>query len=327
MCFLVVSQRSRINFSDLSDEERPLVTADPHEDEYAPVLELGLEESDLEERQSLDEFYSTAELDDDNAETEAWGSKRRNFYSNDRGMTVEEEELEVLRLQQKRLQGMSATDFLHPQLPSDYDENEDVGNGTSVEHSLCVENESPLVVPSKSKRNMKAARKAPKSAPALENYKEKLLKLAYSAIETPFAVVNREQIVKECEASSNESPLEYYESLANMKTCRILRDQEKKEQLRRSAIPSYDAISDKQDDEPRPVPYSIIKNKGLLPTRTKIQRNPRVKQRTRFEKANKRIKGVKPMYNMHHPQRGATSYAGELSGIKGNLVKSIKFNH
>ncbi|CAG8468615.1 9923_t:CDS:2 [Paraglomus brasilianum] len=70
----------------------------------------------------------------------------------------------------------------------------------------------------------------------------------------------------------------------------------------------------------RAINYQIMKNKGLTPTRKKEQRNPRVKHRKKFERAKKRIKSIKRVVA---PKVGP--YAGELTGIKTNLSRSIKF--
>merc|ERR1712029_578315 len=46
-----------------------------------------------------------------------------------------------------------------------------------------------------------------------------------------------------------------------------------------------EALEDGEDDERRGITYQIAKNKGLQPKRSKLQRNPRVKHRHKFEKA------------------------------------------
>merc|ERR1719318_2324541 len=47
-----------------------------------------------------------------------------------------------------------------------------------------------------------------------------------------------------------------------------------------------------EEAEKRAITYKIAKNKGLMPKRSKLQRNPRVKNRMKFEKAKKRRKGA-----------------------------------
>ncbi|ERL92875.1 hypothetical protein D910_10181 [Dendroctonus ponderosae] len=79
------------------------------------------------------------------------------------------------------------------------------------------------------------------------------------------------------------------------------------------------------DDEQQPkstkraITYQIAKNKGLTPYRKKELRNPRVKHKMKFRKALIRRKGA-----VREPRRELTRYAGEISGIKAYLSKSIK---
>lgn len=71
--------------------------------------------------------------------------------------------------------------------------------------------------------------------------------------------------------------------------------------------------------EKREITYQIAKNKGLTPHRKKEQRNPRVKHKLKFRKAKIRRKGA-----VREPRTEITRYAGEASGIKANVKKSIK---
>ncbi|QLG73414.1 hypothetical protein HG535_0E04980 [Zygotorulaspora mrakii] len=75
------------------------------------------------------------------------------------------------------------------------------------------------------------------------------------------------------------------------------------------------------EDGKRAINYQILKNKGLTPKRKKDNRNSRVKKRKKFEKAQKKLKSVRAVYS--GGQDGA--YEGEKTGIKKNLVKSVKF--
>ena len=74
------------------------------------------------------------------------------------------------------------------------------------------------------------------------------------------------------------------------------------------------------DDGKRAISYAIEKNKGLHPKRKKEVRNPRVKKRKKFEEKKKRLGSIRPVY------RGGEGkgYQGELTGIKGGLVRSVK---
>ncbi|XP_045517519.1 something about silencing protein 10 isoform X1 [Pieris brassicae] len=71
--------------------------------------------------------------------------------------------------------------------------------------------------------------------------------------------------------------------------------------------------------EKREITYQIAKNKGLTPHRKKEQRNPRVKHKLKYRKAKIRRKGA-----IREPRTEVTRYAGEASGIKTNVKKSIK---
>ncbi|KAL6940414.1 hypothetical protein ACO0QE_004314 [Hanseniaspora vineae] len=77
------------------------------------------------------------------------------------------------------------------------------------------------------------------------------------------------------------------------------------------------------EDGKRAINYQILKNKGLTPKRHKDNRNSRVKKRKKYEKAQKKLKSVRQVYS--GGQSGA--YEGEKTGIKKNLVKSVKFKN
>ncbi|KAL4786061.1 Sas10 C-terminal domain-containing protein [Aspergillus varians] len=74
-------------------------------------------------------------------------------------------------------------------------------------------------------------------------------------------------------------------------------------------------------DGKRAITYQIEKNKGLAPKRNKLNRNPRVKKRMRFEEKKKKLGSVRQVYK---GGEGRGGYGGELTGIKKNLVKSVK---
>lgn len=77
------------------------------------------------------------------------------------------------------------------------------------------------------------------------------------------------------------------------------------------------------EDGKRAINYQILKNKGLTPKRKKDNRNSRVKKRKKFEKAQKKLKSIRAVYS--GGQSGV--YEGEKTGIKKNLVKSVKFKN
>ena len=75
-------------------------------------------------------------------------------------------------------------------------------------------------------------------------------------------------------------------------------------------------------DGKRAITYAIEKNKGLTPKRKKDVRNPRVKKRKKFEEKKKKLGSIRPIYK---GGEGRGGYGGELTGIKTNLVRSMKF--
>lgn len=79
------------------------------------------------------------------------------------------------------------------------------------------------------------------------------------------------------------------------------------------------SFSEVPDGEKRAITYQMAKNKGLTPKRKKEQRNPRVKHRNKFRIAKIRRKGA-----IREVRKEVNRYAGEISGIKTNVKKSIK---
>ncbi|KAJ2061273.1 something about silencing protein 10 [Coemansia sp. S146] len=70
----------------------------------------------------------------------------------------------------------------------------------------------------------------------------------------------------------------------------------------------------------RNVNYQILKNRGLVPKRTKEQRNPRVKRRNRYEQAKKKLNS-----SVTQVRALEGNYGGEATGIKSNLSRSTRF--
>ena len=65
----------------------------------------------------------------------------------------------------------------------------------------------------------------------------------------------------------------------------------------------------------------ILKNRGLVAHKAKINRNPRVKHREKFRQANKRRAGT--VQAIRSPSEGH-QYGGEATGISTNVVRSRK---
>ena len=78
---------------------------------------------------------------------------------------------------------------------------------------------------------------------------------------------------------------------------------------------------DEEGEEKRAVTYKMAKNKGLMPKRSKLQRNPRLKNRMKFEKATKKRKGaVRPIRDQQR------KYSGEAFGVNARVKKGVKLS-
>ncbi|XP_048028805.1 something about silencing protein 10 [Megalobrama amblycephala] len=75
----------------------------------------------------------------------------------------------------------------------------------------------------------------------------------------------------------------------------------------------------KEGNAKRGITYQMSKNKGLTPKRKKIDRNPRVKHREKFRRAQIRRKG-----QVREVRREETRYSGEWSGIRAGVKRSVK---
>jgi len=82
-----------------------------------------------------------------------------------------------------------------------------------------------------------------------------------------------------------------------------------------------DTVEGEDEAEKRAITYKIAKNKGLMPKRSKLQRNPRVKNRMKFEKAKKRRKGA-----VREVRDQNKKYSGEASGLNARVKKGVKIN-
>jgi U3 small nucleolar RNA-associated protein 3 len=116
---------------------------------------------------------------------------------------------------------------------------------------------------------------------------------------------------------------EYYNLIANSSLQRKsfkkgLRDAQVADVKGGSAIRTDQRIG---PDGKRAIGYTIEKNKGLAPKRKKDVRNPRVKKRKKYEDKLKKLGSVRQVYK---GGEGRGGYKGELTGIKTELVRSVK---
>ena len=116
---------------------------------------------------------------------------------------------------------------------------------------------------------------------------------------------------------------DYYDLIAartqKKKADKAARAAAERDALSRGA--SVRTVEEVGPDGKRAIGYTIEKNKGLTPRRKKEVRNPRVKKRMKFEEKKKKLGSIRQVYK---GGEGRGGYGGELTGIKSNLVKSIK---
>ncbi len=82
-------------------------------------------------------------------------------------------------------------------------------------------------------------------------------------------------------------------------------------------------MEEELDGKPRSATIAILKNRGLTPKRSKVVRNPRVKKKLQYEKAQKRMASKKPIFKGGLASLPGARYEGERSGIS-KVVKSVK---
>lgn len=125
------------------------------------------------------------------------------------------------------------------------------------------------------------------------------------------------------QASDDEDLDNYYQSMKNAK----LEKRKSRKEAHNAAVTAakegklLEAQEEVDEDGKRAINYQILKNKGLTPHRRKENRNARVKKRKKYEKAQKKLKSVRQVYN-NHDTRGP--YQGETTGIKKNVSRSVK---
>ncbi|TYJ58368.1 hypothetical protein B9479_000914 [Cryptococcus floricola] len=79
------------------------------------------------------------------------------------------------------------------------------------------------------------------------------------------------------------------------------------------------AYDDESADGPRTITRAIEKNRGLTPRRTKTGRNPRVKKRQAYDKAQKKVASQRSVY-----KGGQSAYGGEYKGEKTGITQVVK---
>ncbi|GMM55421.1 rRNA-processing protein [Maudiozyma humilis] len=130
---------------------------------------------------------------------------------------------------------------------------------------------------------------------------------------------------KAAEDINNESTINYYKQIQKERQQR----KDDRHNAHKTAVIAAregklaEAIESVGEDGKRAINFQILKNKGLTPKRKKDNRNARVKKRKKYEQAKKKLKSVRAVYS--GGQSGA--YEGEKTGIKKNLIRSVKFKN
>ena len=137
-----------------------------------------------------------------------------------------------------------------------------------------------------------------------------------------FASRKREspEVPSESEKSEEEKSAgedAFYQEMVERK-----REKERAKEERKAYLEHY--VNDDfelEEGESRKATQRILKNRGLVPSRPKENRNPRVKKRRRYEKALKRRKGQVAALRTNE----ADQYMGEKSGIRSYVTHSRLF--
>ncbi|KAK5313882.1 something about silencing protein 10 [Exophiala xenobiotica] len=121
----------------------------------------------------------------------------------------------------------------------------------------------------------------------------------------------------------NDDANEYYDMLVKNNKLKKADKREKAEAYAEAARQGAQVYEEEQigPDGKRKITYAIEKNKGLTPKRKKDVRNPRVKKRKKYDEKMKKLASIRQVYK---GGEGRGGYGGEATGIKTNVVKSIK---
>ena len=128
--------------------------------------------------------------------------------------------------------------------------------------------------------------------------------------------------------SADEDALAYYNAVkASQERRRETREQAVAEGKARAAAAAFSsgdedgsgASSADDGSGKRLATDTILKNRGLTVKRKKELRNPRVKRRKQYEKAQKKLKST----GVRVATVPQTAYGGESTGIKRNLARSV----
>ena len=123
--------------------------------------------------------------------------------------------------------------------------------------------------------------------------------------------------------ATNDASNDYYNTIVSQSQQKKADKQARADAHTQAAKEGAQVYEEQQvgPDGKRKITYAIEKNKGLIPKRKKEVRNPRVKKKLRYEQKMKKLSSIRPVYK---GGEGKGGYGGELTGIKTNVVKSVK---
>ncbi|KAI8990072.1 Sas10 C-terminal domain-containing protein [Pilobolus umbonatus] len=123
-------------------------------------------------------------------------------------------------------------------------------------------------------------------------------------------------IVQEMNQGDMDEDEQYYMEIAEGKSAN---KKAKKEDYEASRTPIENRDIHIDEGQKRLASYKILKNKGLTRHRKKENRNSRVKHKNKYEKMMKKLPSTRAVY-----KAPTSNYGGEMSGVKTNVVKSLK---
>jgi len=189
-----------------------------------------------------------------------------------------------------------------------------IENGQTIKQMIKQEQKK------KNKKVINSKQKSPPGHKERTNTKKKRKAPVELASELENLTVDERIAVEMYKAIKRKKPDVASESEEELEEDVIRRESE--EEVEENVTPeggnSYDL--DDESEEKRAITYTIAKNKGLMPKRSKLQRNPRVKNRMKYEKAKKRRKGA-----VREIRDQTQKYSGEASGMNIRVKKGVKF--
>ncbi|GAB6023884.1 hypothetical protein CHUAL_008620 [Chamberlinius hualienensis] len=191
------------------------------------------------------------------------------------------------------------------------DENNTVKKKTSKKKRLAPEKlESDVLMVSKTKTKKNKTAATPDISKSSET--------------TVTRIDKKRKLETVMETEDEKKALEMYEYLKKgnkRKAIAIASDEDQlsEEEMEDEGTDSIALEENKEEPGKRGITYQIAKNKGLTPYRSKERRNPRVKYRMKYRKAQIRRKG-----QVREVRKETQKYGGEHSGIKSTAVRSIK---